>query len=470
MRIGIIGGGIAGISAALELRERGVACCLFEKEDRLGGHAYAHRVGDRQYDMGFVFGGYGTYKRLRALLDKLGAEIQESYLDFSVTKAGRTVYATGCDSDPDLRAECDRFLGFCERYRDSSRYNLLPFGAFLRLHGFDRIPGFIERCIIPPLGLLFITKTGLLQQSTRFVFNMFAGDRRLWAHPYEPIKAWVVRGSTREYTRRVEEDLAGTCRLGTRVTSVTRHPGGVRVGFEDASGSRGEETFDRVILACEGTEIPRIVSDLSWSQRWFFDRIPYETYESVLHRDSSHLAEGELERRYNFLWSEGRYEITANLSRICSYPDAEPVILSIFPDGASVCHIDPGKILARRKMVHLVQSLDVLGFHFLRTYLALETGGIFFASSLTHGIGHSVSFKAGRKSVERALQTTTTREKLTRPLRLATGMLMFSLLRAVIRVSDALSGIHPGMPSAGDEIPAAETAEARESRPTRKSG
>ena len=469
MRVGIIGGGIAGISAALELRKRGVASCLFEKEEQLGGHAYAHPVGDRRYDMGFIFGGYATYERFRALLDGLGAEIQESYLDFSVTKAGRAVYATGCDAGPDFRAECDRFLGFCERYRDSSRYNLLPFGAFLRIHGFDRIPGFIERCIIPPLGLLFITKTGLLQKSTRFVFNQFAGDRRIWAHPYEPIKAWVVRGSSREYTRRVEEDLAETCRLGTQVTSVTRHPGGVRVGFEDASGARGEETFDRVILACEGAEIPRIVPDLSWSQRWFLDRIPYETYETVLHRDSSHLAEGELERRYNFLWSEGRYEIAANLSRIFSYPDAEPVILSVFPEGAPVRHIDPDKLLTRRKMVHLVWSLDVLAFQVLRTYLALETGGIFFASSLTNGIGHSHSFKAGRQSVGRALQATSTREKLTRPLRLAASMLIFSLLRAAIRVSDALSGLHPGIPTDDDEMPATETTEARETPPAWRS-
>jgi hypothetical protein len=117
-------------------------------------------------------------------------------------------------------------------------------------------------------------------------------------------------------------------------------------------------------------------------------------------------------------------------SQLFSYPDEEPVILSMFPDGAPVRHVDPAKLLIRKKMVHLVWSLDVFAFHVLCTFLALETGGILFASSLTNGIGHSHSFKAGRNPAKRALQANTTREKVTRPLRLATSMLMFSLLRA----------------------------------------
>ena len=39
MKIGIVGGGISGVSAASDLQNHGIDITLFEKESTLGGHA-----------------------------------------------------------------------------------------------------------------------------------------------------------------------------------------------------------------------------------------------------------------------------------------------------------------------------------------------------------------------------------------------------------------------------------------------
>ena len=52
MRVGIVGGGIAGLAAAHLLQERGLDTVLFESTDRLGGKLRLETVGDLALDVG----------------------------------------------------------------------------------------------------------------------------------------------------------------------------------------------------------------------------------------------------------------------------------------------------------------------------------------------------------------------------------------------------------------------------------
>ena len=68
---GVVGGGIAGIAAAVGLAERGVKVTLYEAGDRLGGRVAAWPLGDgRTMSRGFhAF--FRQYYNLRALLRRV---------------------------------------------------------------------------------------------------------------------------------------------------------------------------------------------------------------------------------------------------------------------------------------------------------------------------------------------------------------------------------------------------------------
>ncbi|WP_205863511.1 FAD-dependent oxidoreductase [Planosporangium thailandense] len=78
-RVAVIGGGIAGVSAALVLAERGMPVTLIERESRLGGRlaAWPHRLADGSTHMvGHGFHGFfRQYYTWRAILRRIDPEL-----------------------------------------------------------------------------------------------------------------------------------------------------------------------------------------------------------------------------------------------------------------------------------------------------------------------------------------------------------------------------------------------------------
>ena len=91
-RVIVIGGGLAGISAAIALRETGAAVTLLEARPRLGGATTSFRRGELAIDNGqHVY--LACCTAYRALLDRLGvsasAPLQDRF-DVTVLAPGRT--------------------------------------------------------------------------------------------------------------------------------------------------------------------------------------------------------------------------------------------------------------------------------------------------------------------------------------------------------------------------------------------
>lgn len=65
-RIAVVGGGVAGLTAAYVLQQGGCEVSLYEADDRLGGHAHTHDTtsGDGRVvrvDTGFIVHNERTY-------------------------------------------------------------------------------------------------------------------------------------------------------------------------------------------------------------------------------------------------------------------------------------------------------------------------------------------------------------------------------------------------------------------------
>jgi zeta-carotene desaturase len=87
MKIAIFGGGIAGLSAAIHLLDKGYEVSLYEKRSVLGGKVsvWKDHDGDSiESGLHVIFGGY---KELQALLKKIGAENNFEWKDLALIYA-----------------------------------------------------------------------------------------------------------------------------------------------------------------------------------------------------------------------------------------------------------------------------------------------------------------------------------------------------------------------------------------------
>ena len=79
----VIGGGIAGVAAALRLKDRGVEPLVLEAERRVGGRMTTDRVNGFVIDRGVTLLGNG-FVRMRSLVGRLGLSPLVSKGSFSV--------------------------------------------------------------------------------------------------------------------------------------------------------------------------------------------------------------------------------------------------------------------------------------------------------------------------------------------------------------------------------------------------
>ena len=75
--VAIIGAGIAGLTAAHRLSERGIDCAVIEASERAGGRIYGFNVGDRAVQLGGRWLGPGQ-DRIKALAKEFGVDVREN--------------------------------------------------------------------------------------------------------------------------------------------------------------------------------------------------------------------------------------------------------------------------------------------------------------------------------------------------------------------------------------------------------
>ena len=82
-RVAVIGSGVAGLTAAY-FASRTASVTLYEADDRLGGHADTHQVGELAIDTGFIVHNERTYPVLLQMFRELGVATQPSEMSLSV--------------------------------------------------------------------------------------------------------------------------------------------------------------------------------------------------------------------------------------------------------------------------------------------------------------------------------------------------------------------------------------------------
>jgi oxygen-dependent protoporphyrinogen oxidase len=274
----VIGGGIAGLAAALRLQDRGLRPVVLEAEPRVGGRMTTDRVNGFVIDRGVTLLGNG-FARMRALVGRLGLSSLVRPGDFSVGIQS----STGCRGyrggrfedmlfDPELslraRIACMRFGYDLLRHHRGLVHGQSDLGTELDNEDcqayFKRIGGqeLFERVFWPglsgPMG-------GAVDESSRLILMQIVWNL-------------LVRGiwNLTSGVDRIPETLAAQVgvKTGTRVLHVERRGAGARVEME-LGGKRQSLEARGVIFALPGQLVPALCPELPLETREQLARTRY---------------------------------------------------------------------------------------------------------------------------------------------------------------------------------------------------
>ncbi len=288
---------MAGLTAAYVLERSGIAVTLFEKDDRLGGHADTHDVVDRsgrtqRVDTGFIVHNERTYPVLLRLFAELDVATQDSDMSMSVrcdecgleyagAKGVKGLLASRRSANPRYLRMLVEVLRFhraaravlagpeseetLEAFLDRGR-----FSPYFRAHFMTPVVSAVWSC--PP------TTAG--QYPARYLFA-FLSHHGMLAITGSPQWRTVVGGS-RSYVEKIAKQISAV-HTSAAVVAVRR----LGVGVELADSDGEQHTFDAVVIATHPHQALALLAEPTVAEQEVLRAITYTGNPTVLHTDTS---------------------------------------------------------------------------------------------------------------------------------------------------------------------------------------
>jgi protoporphyrinogen/coproporphyrinogen III oxidase len=283
----VIGGGIAGMAAAYELKKAGFRVTVFETRDRVGGRIWTVRKGDFVMDLGTAVY-LGTYREAVAMIHEVGLtnEFVETPVIFGMPRQGKQHYldlakplrsslATGVISWP-AKFKALRLFADVFKHRASL--------------GYDTYDGLAE---IDTETVLDYSQRVLNTELSRYVSAPLVSGT--WVHEDHDTSVallhWTVRNMLVKSVFNLTSGVAGLpwklatlvdTRLEHAVTNVTDNGSTVEVTYRSPTSRREQtETFDTAVIATTAQPALAMYPQIDDNHRGLYETARYHRLGNV---------------------------------------------------------------------------------------------------------------------------------------------------------------------------------------------
>jgi predicted NAD/FAD-binding protein len=416
-RVGVVGGGIAGVGAAWSLHKAGYEVELFEKGSALGGNAKTFRwttpEGDAESPLLVVAWPQMYYHNYEQLLQELGVGITTLPISYFVQtpdghfcQDGQTSVARRFARD---FRRWKRLVGFVTKLNElflprkthESLYhfsyfnplNLIPLYWLARLFGVSA--AFWDTIFVPIHCASFITTS--MKSVPAVILPLLESIVPL----EEPTQMGTWVGAPRQVFDRMTDSFADHVHCNHEITSVKRR--GARYVVADKQGRSYE--VDKVIFACDASSALNSLDSPSWLQSTLLGGMRYVDDEDptfakfVIHSDTSVLPGKHRERilsefnTYSEIDQAGALECTFVISsQNPSTKNAGVPMLVTFNSRKAI-----GEVQKRVDLPHAVHSVSLRNLIIMSASRYLQgKDGIYYCGTFTTPEGaHDLSFMSG---------------------------------------------------------------------------
>lgn len=250
-RIGIIGGGLSGLTAAYFLKKEGIEAMVYEKSSEVGGKLARVMVDGVSIDTGALLYSKELNPNFDILINELGIECERRYLNTFALQIEDKITALN-----PLALAKSRLFSFGEflKWRKVKKFiNSLSFDL-------DKVDERIDK--LHQISLeKYLRDVGFRQELIDSFFRAFcsfayvdgakdlAADFGLFLLAF-PLKTIMtpVKGMS-EFALELKRRLKDSVRLNTRVINISQNPDRTFTIRTEKEGKISEETFDYCILA-----------------------------------------------------------------------------------------------------------------------------------------------------------------------------------------------------------------------------
>ncbi|XP_039046359.1 uncharacterized protein LOC120186531 isoform X2 [Hibiscus syriacus] len=301
--VAVIGGGIRGLVSAYVLAEAGVPVVVYEKQERLGGHAKTVNFDAVELDLGLLFLNPARYATLLETFDSLGVDVETSDVSFSISHDNGNGYEwcsqygfsnyfaqkkklLNLFNRHNLREiikfgnDVESYLGSVENNPDIDRNETL--GQFIKSKGYSE--NFQNTYLAPICSSMWSSSKEDVMNFSAFPVLSFCRTHHLYQQFGQP--QWLTIKGHSHFVKRIRDVLETKgCqfKLGYEVQSVLPADNGTTVVCGDGS----EVTYGGCIMAVDAPTALRLLGkQATYEETRVLGAFQYASSDIYLHRDS----------------------------------------------------------------------------------------------------------------------------------------------------------------------------------------